>query len=44
MELIDLYRQVHGAHPDWDDYRRAMVTDRRFLVTLRPTHVYGMLS
>src|ERR1700756_4020968 len=27
--LIVLYRNIAGEHPDWDDYRRAMVTDRR---------------
>jgi PPOX class probable F420-dependent enzyme len=41
-ELIDLYRAVQGEHPDWDDYRAAMVTDRRVVLRLRPTHVYGM--
>jgi PPOX class probable F420-dependent enzyme len=42
--LIDLYRGVQGEHPDWDDYRRAMVADRRVVITLRPTHAYGMLG
>src|ERR1700738_614504 len=27
--LIALYRNIAGEHPDWDDYRRAMVEDRR---------------
>src|SRR5215210_8099495 len=27
--LVDYYRAVAGEHPDWDDYRRAMVEDRR---------------
>jgi PPOX class probable F420-dependent enzyme len=40
--LISLYRNVAGEHPDWDDYRRAMVTDRRVLFTMRITHMYGM--
>jgi PPOX class probable F420-dependent enzyme len=40
--LIALYRNIAGEHPDWDDYRRAMVTDRRVLMTLPITHVYGM--
>ena len=42
-ELIGLYRIVQGEHPDWDDFRRAMVADRRLVVRLRPTHAYGML-
>lgn len=40
--LIALYRNVAGEHPDWDDYRRAMVDDRRVLLTLPVTHLYGM--
>jgi PPOX class probable F420-dependent enzyme len=40
--LITLYRNIAGEHPDWDDYRQAMVTDRRVLLTLPITHVYGM--
>lgn len=42
-ELVTLYRAMVGEHPDWDDYRRAMVTDRRTVARLRPTHAYGML-
>jgi len=40
--LIVLYRNVLGEHPDWDDYRRAMVTDRRVLLRLPISHLYGM--
>ncbi|HME49220.1 PPOX class F420-dependent oxidoreductase [Mycobacterium sp.] len=40
--LIRLYRHIAGEHPDWDDYRRAMVTDRRVLMRMPITHVYGM--
>ena len=40
--LIALYRNIAGEHPDWDDYRRAMVTDRRVVLTLPISHVYGM--
>lgn len=43
-ELVELYRAVQGEHPDWDDYRRAMVADRRLVVSLRPTRAYGMIS
>jgi PPOX class probable F420-dependent enzyme len=29
-ELVDIYRQIRGEdHPEWDDYRRAMVEERR---------------
>ncbi|HTY33672.1 PPOX class F420-dependent oxidoreductase [Mycobacterium sp.] len=40
--LIALYRNIAGEHPDWDDFRQAMVTDRRVLMTLRISHIYGM--
>lgn len=40
--LITLYRNVVGEHPDWDDYRRAMVDDRRVLLTLPISHLYGL--
>lgn len=43
-ELIALFRAVQGEHPDWDDYRRALVEDRRLVVRLRPTHAYGTWS
>jgi PPOX class probable F420-dependent enzyme len=33
--LVDYYRSVSGEHPDWDDYRAAMVRDRRVLVRVR---------
>ncbi|KUJ64048.1 pyridoxine 5'-phosphate oxidase, partial [Streptomyces albus subsp. albus] len=34
-QLITLFRDVQGEHPDWDDYRRAMVRDSRVVLTLR---------
>ena len=43
-ELVDLYKVVAGEHPDWDDYRRAMVADKRVVVRLKPSHAYGLLS
>jgi PPOX class probable F420-dependent enzyme len=42
-ELVEYYRAVVGEHPDWEDYRRAMVADRRLIVRLRPDRAYGML-
>ena len=40
--LVQLYREIAGEDPDWDDYRQAMVDDRRVLMTLPISHVYGM--
>jgi hypothetical protein len=42
-ELIAMYRAIQGEHPDWDDFRRAMVAERRLVVHLRPDQAYGML-
>jgi PPOX class probable F420-dependent enzyme len=43
-ELVELYRAISGKeHPDWDDYRRTMVTDRRVVVRITPTRAYGAL-
>ena len=42
--LIGLYRSFGREHPDWDEYRAAMVKDRRTVVVLPITHAYGMLA
>lgn len=42
-ELVQTYRAMSGEHPDWEDYRAAMVADQRLVVRLVPTHVYGMI-
>ena len=30
--LVDYYRRLSGEHPDWDDYRAAMVRDQRVIL------------
>jgi PPOX class probable F420-dependent enzyme len=42
-ELVEQYRAVAGEHSNWDEYRAAMVQDRRLVVRLKPTNAYGML-
>ncbi|SFO11273.1 PPOX class probable F420-dependent enzyme [Geodermatophilus obscurus] len=42
-ELVAYYRGISGEHPDWDDYRRAMVADRRLVVRFTPEHTYGQV-
>ena len=32
--LVSYYRDISGEHPDWDDYRAAMVRDRRVIVRI----------
>lgn len=41
-ELVRLYRDVNGEHPDWDDFRAAMVRDRRLVLRLRVERAYGV--
>jgi PPOX class probable F420-dependent enzyme len=35
--LVDYYRRVSGEHPDWNDYRAAMVRERRVIVRITIT-------
>lgn len=35
--LVDLYRQVGGEHPDWDEYRAAMESERRVIIAITVT-------
>jgi PPOX class probable F420-dependent enzyme len=39
--LVDYYRSAAGEHPDWDEYRPVMVSDRRVLMTMTVERVYG---
>jgi PPOX class probable F420-dependent enzyme len=43
-ELVTYYRGINGEHHDWEEYRAAMVADRRRVVRFRPEHVYGQLQ
>ncbi|MFI6266194.1 PPOX class F420-dependent oxidoreductase [Micromonospora sp. NPDC051006] len=40
-ELVGIYRSVQGEHPDWDDFRRAMVAERRLVLRLHVERTYG---
>jgi PPOX class probable F420-dependent enzyme len=40
-ELIAVYRDIAGEHPDWDEYRAAMVADGRLVFKLRADRAYG---
>ena len=37
----DVYRSISGEHPDWDEYDRAMVEDKRAVVIVVPDRIYG---
>ena len=39
--LVDYYRSAAGEHPDWNEYRSVMVSDRRVLMAMTVDRVYG---
>ncbi|WP_406839676.1 PPOX class F420-dependent oxidoreductase [Streptomyces sp. AHU1] len=41
-ELVRVYRDVLGEHPDWDEYRAAMVRDGRLVLRLHVERAYGI--
>lgn len=42
--LVAYYERVAGKpHPDWDEYRAAMVEEGRLLVTFTPTSAVGQI-
>ena len=44
MALRDAYRAASGTeHPNWEEYDRAMVQDRRSVVIVVPERIYGSL-
>lgn len=41
--LVDVYRTIAGEHPDWDDYREAMIRDQRVVIRIHPHRAAGVL-
>jgi PPOX class probable F420-dependent enzyme len=41
-ELVEHYRALNGEHPDWDEFRAAMVAEQRLVVRFVATRTYGM--
>ena len=42
--LVTYYEQVAGqAHPDWAEYRKAMVDEGRLIATFHPASVVGQI-
>ena len=35
--LVEYYRCISGEHPDWDEYRQAMVEQGKSLLRVTPT-------
>ncbi|NNE94409.1 MAG: PPOX class F420-dependent oxidoreductase [Acidimicrobiales bacterium] len=43
-QLVQYFERVTGgAHPNWDEYRSAMVDDKRLVARLRPTRAVGQI-
>src|SRR6195952_2880224 len=34
--LVDYFRAISGEHPDWDDYRQAMIDQGKCLIRVTP--------
>lgn len=41
--LVEMYRAISGEHPDWADYRAAMVSEQRQVLSFSVEHTYGYL-
>ncbi len=41
--LVDYYRSIAGEHPDWDEYRSAMLTQRKCVIRVTP-HRWGPVA
>ncbi len=40
--LVELYRTVSGEHPDWDEFRAAMVSEKRLVIRVSVQRFYGV--
>lgn len=41
--LVEVYRAISGEHPDWDDYRAAMIRDERVVIAITAERASGQL-
>jgi len=41
-ELVAVYRAIAGEHPDWDEFRAAMIDEGRLVCRIPVDRVYGM--
>jgi PPOX class probable F420-dependent enzyme len=41
--LVTYFRSISGEHPDWDEYRRAMVDQGKVLIRIEPRR-WGPIS
>ncbi len=41
--LVEYYRKVAGEHPDWDEYRAAMIEEGRLIARVTPHSAVGQI-
>lgn len=41
--LRKVYETIAGPHPDWDDFNRVMIEERRLVLSVLPTRAYGQV-
>lgn len=41
--LVEYYRSVAGEHPDWDEYRQAMIDEKRLIATITINTAVGRI-
>ena len=41
--LVSYFERVAGTHSNWDEYRQAMIDERRLIARFTPTHATGYL-
>lgn len=42
--LRRVYAEIAGPHPDWDDFDRAMIAERRLVLSVVPARAYGRVG
>lgn len=42
--LVGYYRAISGEHPDWDEYRQAMIREKRLIAGFAPSDVVGSIN
>lgn len=42
--LVEYYRALSGEHSNWDEYRQAMVDERRLIIRFQPKSVTGQVQ
>ena len=40
--LVSTYRSIAGEHPDWEEFRQAMISEHRLVISFGVDHAYGM--